>query len=48
MEGGLIMAELEWKTQEEIEADQNKKTDVQVLSETQSDLIYTLMMNGVI
>jgi hypothetical protein len=42
------MAEMEWQTQEELEAERNKKTDFQVLSETQSDLIYTLMMNGVI
>lgn len=42
------MAEFNWVTQEELEAEAKKKPQITILEETQSDLIFTLMMNGVI
>lgn len=42
------MAEIKWKTKEEIEAERNKPNPVEALEQSQTDLIFTLMMNGVI
>lgn len=42
------MAEINWKTAEEIEAERTKLSPVQELEQSQTDLVYTLMMNGVI
>ena len=42
------MAKFNWKTQEEIQEEQNKKAPVDELAQAQADLIYTLVMNGVI
>jgi len=42
------MADMEWKTQEEVDAEKNQKSDIQVLQENQADLVMTLMMNGVL
>lgn len=50
MDGGLIMGEISWKTQEQI--DQEKLNpplnEVEELAKQQTDLIFTLMTNGVI
>jgi hypothetical protein len=44
-----MMAEMNWKTTEQLEEERkNNKSPVEVLQETQVDLIMTLMMNGVI
>jgi hypothetical protein len=43
------VADMNWKTPEQEEQERkNNKTPMDVLQETQSDLIMTLMMNGVI
>lgn len=43
------MADMTWKTPaQEEEERKNNKSQVEVLQEAQSDLIMTLMMNGVI
>lgn len=42
------MGQFNWKTQEEIQEEQSKKTPTEELAQAQADLIYTLVMNGVI
>jgi hypothetical protein len=50
MDGGLIMGEIIWKTQEEIDLElQNPPlSEVEELAKQQTDLVFTLMTNGVI
>jgi hypothetical protein len=42
------MAEIVWKTKEEIDAELQKLSPIQELEKSQADLIYSLMMGGVI
>lgn len=49
MDGGLTMADINWKTKEQIEEETKEQPDrIGVLEQTQSDLIFNLMMNGVL
>lgn len=48
MDGGVKMAEIKWKTKEELEAERNQPSPIETLEQSQTDLIFTLMMNGVI
>jgi hypothetical protein len=42
------MAELKWKTKEVLDAERNKPSIIDELQKTQADLVFSLMMNGVI
>lgn len=42
------MAEVKWKTKEVLEAEKNTPTPLEEISKQQTDLVFTLMMNGVI
>ena len=42
------MGEITWKTKEEIDAELQKLSPIQELEKTQTDLVFSLMMNGVI
>jgi len=42
------MAEINWKTEEVLEAERNKKSQIEELQQSQADLIFELMMGGVI
>jgi hypothetical protein len=42
------MADLTWKTEEELEIERNKLSQIQELEKSQADLIFELMMGGVI
>ena len=46
--GLKLLSEITWKTKEEIEAELNQPNPIEELEKTQTDLLYSLMMNGVI
>lgn len=42
------MSEIQWKTKEELDAEKNQPNPLEELQKTQADLVFSLMMNGVI
>jgi hypothetical protein len=42
------MADLKWKTEEVLEAERNKPSQLEELEKSQADLVFELMMGGVI
>jgi hypothetical protein len=42
------MAEIEWKTKEEINNEKSQPSELEIIKKQQADLIFSLMMNGVL